>query len=226
MFLSLFKNAIVSILLLASPTTAIAVKSEPIQDVSHVMVEVNGHRRVLRAGNTLVLVRGDRLKLIDAGLSTVGQRIERMNVVNSQLPLTPPWYDETGMTIQTTSSRFAEKLSHNPTQPQFRIQVGNRQKLLGTIPVLLVEPQLRYAEVRINGSTRISRPGTLLRLNAQDQFRIADVRTNVPDQDNEVAFQIVPLASHAALSSIKFYEIQFHRRGEIFARIPVQIEEL
>ena len=90
--------------------------------------------------------------------------------------------------------------------------------LHGVVYLRLIEPVLRYAEVAINGRTRVLRDGEPLNVKATDQVKVERVVTNLESTDG-VRFQIATGDGPGA------YAIRFSRGDTPFASIPLKVAD-
>lgn len=203
-----------------SPTSVPYVKDRA-DRLDYVLVTVNGKPRMVKAGDELAVVRGDKLQVKEAALYGRGA-IREVNVIGYQRAGTN---DDRGATFSTKD--LVARWSEGEGGAVYAVAAAGRKLLHGVVYLRVIEPVLRYAEVSINGKKRVLRDGEPLRASAKDLVKVERVETNL-EAAGDVVFQIVPAASDGAASKDAgrpgLYEIRFLRGEQAFARIPLTLE--
>ncbi len=202
-----------------------AIKSTP--QLDYMLVEVNGERRVVHAGEQLMVVRGDRVKITEAVLTERSIRPGLVNVVGFHQVTDDGRMDDRNKEIDTARA-LSKKSSLQGLGTSYRIAISSLGKPHGEVILNLIEPKLSHAVISVNGKTKVWRDGELVSVKGSDKVKVEKVVTNIGDEDNGVEFQIIPVAMADAekLVNMKFYEIRFSRDKKVFARIPMQVEGL
>ncbi len=205
----------------AAPPHSPKLTSEAAQALDYVIVEVNGAPRLVKAGEELPVLRGDRLKIKEATLTDRGTQPKDVNLVGYQSP--NPKGEDRGYEFSTTDLK--PRHSEDQKGDVYALQVATKKVLHGTVYLRLMNPVLRYAEVSINGQNRVLRDGEALRVKAKDLVKVERVVTNL-EKNDDVLFQIAPTSAKALAGKAESgeYEILFQRGGTEFARIPLHIE--
>jgi hypothetical protein len=211
--------------------------------LAYFMVEIEGEPRMVKDGEELVVLRGDRLVVREAVLAT-GDRAEGASLVGAPRDAASVALASAGATPVKTraASRKARepagdlgavidtlalkpKLSENGLGDVWALLATSRRTLHGAAFVKVLPPSLRYAEIEVNGKPAMLRDGEALRLKATDLFKVRRVVTNLPSDDG-VSFQIATLpASAGAAVDAPTRAIRFLRRGVPFAAVPLDIRE-
>jgi hypothetical protein len=184
------------------------------QRLEYVLIAVNGSPHLVAAGTELTVIRGDVVTVQDAALSDRGLKVRGVHVVGFKGP--NPRGDDRGTPFSTED--LLAKYSENKRGDLYAVLALSRSTLHGVVYLRLIEPILRYAEVSINGQTRVLRDGEPLAVKATDQVKVERVVTNLESTDG-VLFQI---ATGDAPGS---YAIRFSRGGAPFAQIPLKVAE-
>lgn len=196
-----------------APTTAKPPVDKAAQ-LDFVIFTVNGESKVVRAGEELVVVRGDQVLVKDAALFDRTQKIREVNVVGWKSPDKNPSEDR-GYFFN--SSDLKSKYSENGRGDVFAVLAQTKSLLHGTVYLKLIEPTLRYAELTVNGKPLTLRDGEKVEVSAKDLVKVEKVVTNL-DSNTGVVFQMVEVAPPD-------YEIRFLRGERPFASIPIKVKE-
>ena len=183
--------------------------------LDYVLVDVNGESRVVRDGEELQVVTGDRVTIKDGTLRDGSGKIRELNVVGYQ---SPRGTEDRGFTIDTAKD-LKSKWSEGGRGDVYAVVASSKATLHGAIYLHLVAPALRYAEVSINGQARVFRDGEPVKVRAQDAVKVERVVTNLQSHDG-VLFQMAEVdPAHGD------YEIRFTRGELVFATIPLKVRE-
>jgi hypothetical protein len=184
--------------------------------LDYVLFHVNGKPRLVKAGEELVVVKGDTVEVKDAERVARGP-IAEVNVVGFSTTTHPNKKapgDERGVPFKTTE--LGVRHSEGAKGEVFAVTAGDKKRLAGVVYLRVTPPVLRYAEISVNGERRVLRDGEPLTAKASDMVKVETVKTNL-EGTSDVIFQIVPQKGD-------LYEIRFQRGGETFARIPLTLE--
>ena len=185
------------------------------QQLDYLLVEINGTRRLLAAGTQIDIVRGDKLKIIDAVLRQRTQAAQYVNVVGFKNHADDG--RDRGHVIDT-ARQLLPYFSQHGAGRVYAIVVGSSDKIHGEVFYRLLDPQLRYALLRVNDKrTLVLRDGEAVRVALDDQLTISNISVNFSDQRG------LTFAIYRRTSSAAQHEIRFARDDKIFARIPLQI---
>ena len=183
--------------------------------LDYLVLEVNGKRRLLKAGTQVEIVRGDTLKVIATLLKDRQRQAQYVNVVGFKNP--PDNGKDRGYLVNT-DKQLLPYFSQRGEGRVYAIVVGSRDKIHGEIFFRLLAPQLRYAVLRVNDSkSLVLRDGEPVRVGLDDRLTISNVSVNFTPRKG-LTFDIYRDTSAAVA-----HEIRFARADKIFARIPLQI---
>ncbi len=179
------------------------------------MLEINGERRLLTAGTQAEIVRGDTLKVVAAVLKDRQQQAQYVNIIGFKNP--PDDGKDMGYLVNTDKQLLSD-FSQRGEGRVYAIVVGSEDKIHGEVFYRLLDPQLRYAVLRVNdGKSLVLRDGEPVQVALDDRLTISNVSVNFTPRRG-LTFDIYR-HPHAAVQ----HEIRFARNDKIFARIPLQI---
>ena len=185
------------------------------QQLAYLVVEVNGKRRLLTAGTQTEIVRGDKLKVINAVLKDRQQQAQYINLVGFKNP--PDDGKDRGYVV-ATDRQLLPYFSQRGEGKVYAIVVGSGAKVHGEVFFRLLAPQLRYAVLRVNDRrSLVLRDGEPVQVGLDDRLTISKVSVNFTPHTG-LTFDIY---RHA--NEVVPHEIRFARDDKIFARIPLQI---
>lgn len=199
----------------AAPSTAPR-PTETAQRLDFVLIEVNGRAVVARDGDEIPVVRGDKISVKDAGLRDRQVLVKELNVVGFQAP--KGGNDDRGFVVDTAKD-LKPKFSEGGKGEVYAVLAGSKAALNGAVFLRLIEPALRYAEISVNGKTRMLRDGEPVSVHAADKVKVEKVVTNL-DSVEGVMFQMTEVDPAQGA-----YEIRFTRGGLAFATIPLRVKE-
>ncbi len=182
--------------------------------LDYLIVRVNSESRVLRAGEELTVVRGDRVTIQDVAVKKGAPYKGLVNVVGFQRA---DKREDRGLEIDT-SKDLIKRWSESERGDVYAIVAESGSKRYGQAYLRLIEPVLRYAEISVNGAARVLRDGETTTIAADDKVKVEKIVTNLAD-DGDVYFQIVENDGNGASG----YEIRFLRGQLVFAKIPLNL---
>ena len=189
--------------------------TEAAMQLDYLVLEVNGVRRLLKAGTQAEIVRGDRLKITAAVLKNRQQQAQYVNIVGYKNP--PDDGKDVGYVVDT-ERQLLPYFSQQGEGRVYAVVVGSGDKIHGEAFVRLLDPQLRYAVLRVNDSkSLVLRDGEPVQVGLDDRLTIRNVSVNFTPPKG-LTFNIYR-DGNAAVP----HEIRFARNNKIFARIPLQI---
>ena len=184
--------------------------------LQQVSVEVNGTTHLVKNGETLRVVRGDKIRILEGTLNEVGKKIEAINVIGFNSPKSRKGDDRK---IEFSSFAFQNEWSENKQGDTFVAIASSGNVTHGAVFFKLIEPELNFAVLDVNGREVVLRSGEPFVGSATDQVRVKRVVTNVADNDN-VFVQMVPVKGRSGE-----YEMRFLREKLIFAKLPLKLEK-
>ena len=154
-----------------------------IKKIDYFVIEAKGHRLLLGSGETLHLVRGDEMKIIDViprALPSSGVKVNFKGFVGDPSNNTG---EDRGFTIHTGSD-LMERFSLDGKGEAYEIVVTHGDTLLGRGVVKLASPKVDFLVLRVNGhGQHILRPKSALAVSREDTICVEEIRTNLSSND-------------------------------------------
>jgi hypothetical protein len=150
--------------------------------LEYLMIEAKGDRILLADGETLHLVEGDRLKIVDVWPTppgVPGLKVNFKGFVGNRRHNTG---EDRGYVINTAND-LMKRYSLEKKGALYEILASREGKLLGRFLVRLIPPRLAYLKLKVNGQPpRILTPGDTLRVSERDQICLEEVGANMYDR--------------------------------------------
>jgi len=157
--------------------------SSGIKKIDYFMIEAKGYRLLLANGETLHLVRGDEMKIIDIlprAHSPSGVKVNFKGFVGDPSNNTG---EDRGFTINTGSD-LMERFSLDGKGETYEIVVTQGETLLGRGIVKLASPKVEFLVLRVNGhGHHILKPKSAFAVSREDTICIEEIRTNLSSSD-------------------------------------------
>lgn len=181
-----------------------------------VTIEVNGAIQSVKNGESLKVVRGDKIKILSGILNNPTNKIDELNVIGFDSPKSRKG-DDRNIEFKTTA--LQERWSENRDGLNFVVIATSGKSTHGYVFLSLIEPVLKFAVLDLNGREVVLRDGEPFVASGSDKVRVKRVATNVSDNDN-VFVQVIPVKGRPGE-----YEMRFLREKMIFARLPMKLEK-
>jgi len=143
------------------------------------VIEACGHRLLLSDGETLDLVKGERMKIVDiipSFLSSPELKVNFKGFVGNRKNNTG---EDRGYTINTATDLMT-RYSLNRKGNMYKIIASLEEKILGRFFIRLRPPELDYVILKVNGDChRVLRAGEMLSLSSRDEIRLEEIQTNI-----------------------------------------------
>ena len=151
--------------------------------IDYLVIEATGLRLLLANGETLHLVRGEELKIVDvlprAPFSS-GVKVNFKGFVGDPSNNTG---EDRGFTINTGSD-LLERFSLDGKGEAYEIVVTQGETLLGRGIVRLASPKVEFVVLRVNGhGHHILKAKSVFSVSREDTICIEEVRTNLSSSD-------------------------------------------
>ncbi len=179
-------------------------------------VEVNGTTHHVKNGETLRVVRGDKIRILDGKLNDAAKKIGAINIIGVSSPKSRNNDDRK---IEFSSFSFQNEWSEKKQGDTFAAIASSGNEMNGAVFFKLIEPELNFAVLDVNGREVVLRSGEPFVGSAKDQVRVKRVVTNITDNEN-VFVQMVPIKGRNGE-----YEMRFLREKLIFAKLPLKLEK-
>lgn len=204
---------------------------DPGRHLDYYLVERNGERIFLSKDDELSFVRGDILKIVSAVLKNGKNQIEEVNVVGFRAKNAGEGRDDLGAEIDTASNLDSRYWAVNQEGTAYAVISASKGLKHGIALLKRTEPRLKYVDIRLNDKVRVMREGQVIRMKADDTFKVEKVVTNLKNLD-QVRFKLVKVKKinqkkiNKLLGNADAYELIFAHRSYIFASIPMLVEPL
>jgi hypothetical protein len=151
--------------------------------IDYFVIEAKGHRLLLANGETLHLVRGEEIKIIDI-LPRVpfssGVKVNFKGFVGDPSNNTG---EDRGFIINTGSD-LMERFSLDGKGEAYEIVVTQGETLLGRGIVRLSSPKVEFLVLQVNGhGHHILKPKSALSVSREDTICVEEIRTNLSSSD-------------------------------------------
>ncbi len=192
------------------------------QELSHIVLNINGELHSVFNGQERFVAKGDKLTIEKAVLKDGSEDVEIVNLIgfsNRKTGRTPG--EDRGLMVDT-SKALISKWSVDGSGDIYKITAITHNHLLGQVFIRFSEPTLRYVVLQINNERKILSNGDVCTIKDTDKIKIEDVVTNLKSKKN-VKFQIVPNTSESNQSE-KSYELRLSKGKRTFATIPIVVK--
>ncbi len=163
-------------------TKAAAINEPPAAEanpvIQYFVIQVNDEQRLVANGQTLNLVRGDHLSLLESWTSRGEKGRFALNFKGFVVDKKNNDGDDRGVAIPTDDG-LMEKWSLEGQGKRYRVVAERGKRDFGEFYVHLAEPSLDYLIVQTRGPSKYAvAPGETLLLNPQDTIQVIDVKAN------------------------------------------------
>ncbi|MCB2185161.1 MAG: hypothetical protein KQJ78_02005 [Deltaproteobacteria bacterium] len=171
--------------------------------ILYLVVEVAGQRRVVADGESLNLVKGDTLTVVDVLSNLPDQSNLRVNFKGFVPHGGGNTGEDRGFPINTASD-LLPRYSHcpgggEPSLECYQVVVKQGERPLGGIDVKLVPAKLDYVVIRREGGYKmVYQNGETIRTRPGERLEVMDLKTNVKVAD-ELALELWGKAAHLKL---------------------------
>jgi hypothetical protein len=151
--------------------------------IDYFVIEAKGYRLLLANGETLHLVRGEELKIIDIlprAPASSGVKVNFKGFVGDPSNNTG---EDRGYTINSGSD-LMERFSLDGKGEAYEIVVNQGETILGRSIVKLDPPKVEYLVLRVNGhGQHILKPKSGFSVSREDTICVEEIHTNLPSSD-------------------------------------------
>lgn len=154
----------------------IPAESNPV--VQYFVVQVNGQRRLVAAGQNLALIKGDRLRLKDSWTSSGQRGLFALNFKGFVGDKVKNKGDDRGFDIPTDQG-LMKRWSMEGQGRRYRVVAEQGKKEFGEFYVQLKEPSLDYLVIQAGQKAKYAlSPDETLLMDRDGEFRVVDVKAN------------------------------------------------
>ena len=143
------------------------------------VIETKGHRLLLSNGETLDLVRGNGMKIVDVLPSFSESSGVKVNFRGFVGNLKNNTGEDRGYTVDT-GSRLIERYSLHKKGNSYEIVVSQGDQILGRMVVRLTPPGMDYLVLKVNSNRHLFlRSGDTVSLSRNDRICMEEIQTNL-----------------------------------------------
>lgn len=192
--------------------------------LDYVVLVVNGERKVIESGKQMVLVKGEKFKILNARLQDKHLVPSEINLVGLKHPKVRGGRNDIGVEvydgISVLNPAWAEVLADREI---YSVVVASEKVLHGTVTLALVEPSLSYIAIEVNGKDRVFRAGEAITLQRSDEIMIKKVTTNLT-VDKGIEFTLTELSKpNRQENKHGEYRLSVTYQNKKFAEVPISI---
>jgi hypothetical protein len=152
---------------------------EPASKPKYLVVEARGNRFLLANGETLQLVKGDHMKIVDALPSSLSPSCLKINFKGFVGNRKNNTGEDRGYDINTATD-LMRRYSLEKKGEKYGIEASNGRHILARFYVSLIPASFDYLILNINEHSRmVLKPGDTVPISARDEICLDDVRTNL-----------------------------------------------
>ncbi|MDD9951322.1 MAG: hypothetical protein OXT67_07120 [Zetaproteobacteria bacterium] len=195
------------------------------RSLDYMIVRVNDERKVVIAGKTLTIVRGDTFVVEKARLKSSQGRIAEVNIVGLKSTRKPGGRQDLGVVVTSGTGMLNPKWADHADGETYAVVAASPGVLHGVIKIRVLEPRLDYIALLVNGESRVFRAEEKIRLKGVDEIEIQRVTTNLND-DKGVAFTLKRgRMKSSQMSPQGEYSLTVSYQGLPFASIPITVSD-
>ena len=214
--------------LFSMETVDASVESQKCESLDFLTVSINGEKQVVRARESLEVVRGDLLVILEPTCDRYSKSAQiseplRIDVVGFAPKNQTEAKGSDAHYVIDTAKDLQRKFSQNGKGDEFDVQVKSGPILLGLIKIKIIEPRLNRVVLSVNGRRQTLLNGESLKLKKSDQIAVNEVITNVRGNDNvKHELRDSKLSTQGSDQKSNGKQLVFIRGSEIIGQIPIQ----
>ena len=190
-------------------------------ELDYVIIAVNGQETQVRGSERYVLIEGDTLELKKSYLKD-GSTDHKLNFVG-YVPAGKVGKDNTAHDLGyeiDTGKHLLKDWAKNKDRMIYEVTAQSSSGKNGFIEIQVIPAELKYAELLIDGESKIIRDGETIKIADDSQFKVKSVVTNVENDRQEVYYEIV----EKKLGPKTRYELVLKRKNLTFATLGIQVK--
>ena len=152
--------------------------------LKHIEINVDDKNVVVSEGDTLHIVRGDIVKVVDAWTTNLSQSGFRVNFVGFVGNKKFNDAEDRGYSIDTAKDLLSwHSLDSEGSLYQIRVENLITKKLIGTVYITLDNPEIDYLIIERDDGTKLAlSPGSTVHCNKLDRFKVLSVISNITSE--------------------------------------------
>jgi len=154
--------------------------------VDYFIIEVNRKRRLLKNGETLGVVRGDLIKIIDIFPENLARQQDLC--VNFK-GFVGNWKNNTGEDrgyLVNTGKDLLDRYSLHGQRKVYRIIASRGKEILGEMLIKITEPSLVYLVLKLNNQTYALKDRETICASLDDYLTVEAIKSNIAEE-NEIS---------------------------------------
>lgn len=201
-------------------------KSAISQNIRAVSIKVDGISHSHAIGSTLNVFQGQTIIVEDVLMldQSEGQLVDAVNVVGLVNPNSPRSVDDRG--IAFTVDDLHKKWAVNDKHSKYRIDVRSGRHILGSAYLEVIPPRIEYIRFLINGEERIYRDGDLIDVKSSDNFKIQNIKLNLPTSQR-LQYKLIQLKKGelaiAEKNNYRYYELVIYYIDKVLLTFPMRV---
>jgi hypothetical protein len=183
-------------------------------------VEVNGIRKLLDAEQSVQVVQGDLVTVLDGWVfEGKSEKVDAIDIVGFSSKINDTKKDDRGFVVDTARD-LQKKHAIGPDKNRYELRGLHKNKVVARIELIVEKPRLDSFDITVNGVARKIQNGETLSLKKSDNIVVTSIATNVLGNENitHVLREVTPKKSDAK-------ELVFFRSRIEFARVPIRWQE-
>jgi hypothetical protein len=160
-------------------------KALKVDTIPHFVIAVNKERRIVKSSETLHVVRGDVLRILDILPESLASR--QVICVNFK-GFVGDWKNNTGEDRGykiDTGRDLMDRYSLYGQRRVYRIIVSQEKEILGTVLVKIIEPSLEFLILKLNNKTYALKNRETILAAPDDYLAVVGIKSNV-DEEKEI----------------------------------------
>lgn len=160
-------------------------KALTVDTIPHFVIAVNKRRRILKSGETLHVVRGDLLRILDILPESLASR---QGICVNFKGFVGDWKNNTGEDrgyMIDTGRDLMDRYSLHGQRRVYRIVVSHKKETFGTMLVKISEPSLEFLILKVNDTTYALKDRETVLATPDDYLAVVSVKSNV-DEEKEI----------------------------------------
>jgi hypothetical protein len=153
------------------------------EDLAYFIVEVNGRKHLLENRETLDVVRGDLMKVVDVLPRSLARR---QDVCVNFKGFVGNWKNNTGEDrgyLINTGKGLLARYSLHGQRKIYKIVASRGKQILGTMLVRITEPSLGYLILKLNDRVYAVKDRETIRASLNDYLTVQAIESNIGEED-------------------------------------------
>ena len=157
--------------------------------VSHFIIEVNRKKQLLKNGETLDVVRGDLINIINILPESLASQ---QDVCVNFKGFVGDWKNNTGEDrgyLINTGRDLLARYSLQGQRKAYKIVASKGEEILGEMLVKIAEPSLGYLILKLNNQTFVLKDRETICASLNDYLTVEAIKSNI-NEENEISIRV------------------------------------